>query len=294
MHPPPAGFLSAERNPERMLYICKLVFVVVFFYFTWRYLNVVAICSVTICSIRQILIIRHFRCEIHKVVCWVTHCPSPAKWRHITIGPEHVGRAIRLHQVHSIWSIRECCLAILAALSFIKLKMTEAHDVLGKLIPKPHSAPANSASHSDPKLNWKYLALSLLPLRWCRSYVTMLRFISIISPDCESVLFYIVCVVLKKCQWYYTLLLIIPSGFDTKGSFRGFKFKVAKRTGGGVALIHPITNTGGKLWHPQGRSYCPGQVPNRIGTWNVRSLGERESSENTRTHEGFLRDFFVV
>ncbi len=95
-------------------------------------LNVVAVRPVTICSIRQILVIRHFRFGTHKVVGWVTHCPSPSEWRHITIDPEHVEPAIWLYLVHSILSMRECCLNISAALSLIeeeKIKTAEARNL---------------------------------------------------------------------------------------------------------------------------------------------------------------------
>ena len=65
-------------------------------------------------------VIRYFRFGIHQVVGWITHCPSPVKWRHIAIDPEHVELAIRLYLVHSILSMRESCLNISATLPLNK------------------------------------------------------------------------------------------------------------------------------------------------------------------------------
>ena len=78
------------------------------------YWNVVAVCSVTICSIRQHFITRHLHFWINYIVGWVTHCPSPTKWRHITVRPEHLEPAIRLYAVHTITSMRVYSLNVLA------------------------------------------------------------------------------------------------------------------------------------------------------------------------------------
>ena len=78
------------------------------------YRNVVAVCSVTICSIRQHFIIRHFHFWINYIVGCVTHCLSPTKWRHIIVRPEHLEPAIWLYAVHAITSMRVYSLNVLA------------------------------------------------------------------------------------------------------------------------------------------------------------------------------------
>ena len=83
-----------------------------------NHLNIIAVSSVTICTIRIILVIGHFCFRVSKIVSRVTHRPSSSKWRHITIRPEFAVPDVRLYFVHPIWSTRECGLDLLAINSF--------------------------------------------------------------------------------------------------------------------------------------------------------------------------------
>lgn len=80
---------------------------------TWEtYLDVVTVSSVTIFSIRQSFVIRHFCSWVHFLVGSIAHCPSPVKWRHITEG-RYDEPAVRLYQLeHSIGSMRYCLLEL--------------------------------------------------------------------------------------------------------------------------------------------------------------------------------------